>query len=568
MPRTKRVPPRSAPVPARGTWPRRWWLAAALGAALAAGAVWLGPGGGWTTVCLARARACVGDDRLAAAARWLDRAAWFAVGDPRVTLVRAAVARRQGHADVWAREIDAARDRGAPTNAIDRERALAALWSGADPARTERLLTELAAAGVAPAEIVAGMVTGCLTRGDWRQADHLLGTAAADVDDPVLTDFLAARVRAAAGDTAAAEALLGSVLARRPDHDGAREALMELLAESGRVDEALTEAQVWAARVPDDPLALVTLSRLLRRAGRAAETGAIAARLERVSQPAGFVVRELAEIELETGRPAAALPRLDQLTALPAAAQPRLDETRAVARALAGIPDADAATHYARHCAACHGDGHEPRGPAAPDLFPAARDFRTDAFRLVTSPDGQPSAADVAAVIRRGIPGTSMPGFPEFDAEVVAEIVAAVLGQRQPRAVHAPPPVSLPGAEQLAAGDAERGRGVYARSGCATCHGPAGSPEAAPALFEERGLPTLPRDLVHEPFKGGRAPADVAARLALGMPGSPHPAVSLAPSDLADLVAHVRALEGPAHPPTTNHQRLRRATGPTPTAGR
>ena len=568
MPRTKRVPPRSAPVPARGTWPRRWWLAAALGGALAAGAVWLGPGGGWTTVCLARARACVGDERLAAAARWLDRAEWLAAGDSRVALVRAAIARRQGHADVWAREIDAARDRGAPTNAIDRERALAALWSGTDPARTERLLTELAAAGAAPAEIVAGMVTGCLTRGDWRQADHLLGTAAADVDDPVLTEFLTARVRAAAGDTAAAAALLGRVLARRPDHDGAREALVELLSESGRVDEALTEAQGWAARVHDDPLALVTLSRLLRRAGRATETSAIAARLERVPQPAGFVVRELAEIDLETGRPAEALPRLDQLTALPAAAQPRLDETRAVARALAGVPDASLITPYARHCAPCHGDGREPRGPAAPDLFPAARDFRTDAFRLVTSPDGQPSAADVAAVIRRGIPGTSMPGFPELDADVVAEIVAAVLGQRQPRAMPATAPVWLPGAEQLAAGDADRGRAVYARSGCATCHGPAGSPVAAPALFDERGLPTLPRDLVHEPFKGGRAPADVAARLALGMPGSPHPAVSLAPSDLADLVAHVRALEGPPHPPTTNHQRLRRATGPTPTAGR
>ncbi|MFZ4733915.1 MAG: c-type cytochrome, partial [Pirellulales bacterium] len=406
----------------------------------------------------------------------------------------------------------------------------------------------------------------------WRQADHLLGTAAADVDDPVLTEFLTARVRAAAGDTAAAEALLGRVLARRPDHDGAREALVELLSESGRVDEALTEARGWASRVPDDPLALVTLSGLLRRAGRAAETSDIAARLGRVPQPAGFVVRELAEIDLETGRPADVLPRLDQLTALPAAAQPRLDETRAVARVLAGVPDASPATPYARHCAACHGDGREPRGPAAPDLFPAARDFRTDAFRLVTSPDGQPSAADVAAVIRRGIPGTSMPGFPELDAEVVAEIVAAVLGQRQPRAVPATAPgsltVSLPGAEQLAAGDAERGRKVYARSGCATCHGPAGSPVAAPALFDERGLPTLPRDLVHEPFKGGRAPADVAARLALGMPGSPHPAVSLAPSDLADLVAHVRALEGPAHLPTTNHQRLRRATGPAPTAGR
>ena len=41
----------------------------------------------------------------------------------------------------------------------------------------------------------------------------------------------------------------------------------------------------------------------------------------------------------------------------------------------------------------------------------------------------------------------------------------------------------------------------------------------------------MPRDLVGEPMKGGAEPAAMFARIRLGMPGTPHPAL-VAASDL------------------------------------
>jgi len=575
--------------------PRRWrrGLLAVVGIALAGGALALGPGGGGAAACLARARRHLAADETTLAARWIGRAEWLQPRDPRIPLLRAAAARRQGHADVWARQLDAAVAAGADPAALDRERELAALWAGADRAGTERRMTALAAAGEDPDEILAGVVSGCLATGDWRRAAHLLDVAAGPTDGAA--GLLRARVEVAAGKTAEAERRLRALLARRPATDTAQEVLVDLLAADGRLDDALAAARGWVAGAGDDPTALVVLSRLLRRAGRDEELAAIAERLDRLTSEAGFVERERAELALERGAAATAGRRLAALAGdddgsragrrpQPTASQPRLDETRAVAAALADDPvtaaalfhavtvaEADAAGQppppppappsdalYGRLCAACHGDGAEPRGTAAADLFPPPRDFRTDSFRLVSSPDGVPTVADVTAVIRRGVPGASMPAFadlPDADVERLAEVVLGLrsAASRRPRAAAV---ARLPDAAELAVGDAARGRELYHASGCAACHGADGTPDAARSLFDERGIPNRPRDLVHEPMKGSADPAALAARLGCGMPGSAHPAVSLDPAALADLVAWVRSIAGPRRAPTTDHDRL------------
>jgi mono/diheme cytochrome c family protein len=582
------VSPSTAP-PRHVTGPRA--TLAILTLLVAAVGIALGPGGGTARYCLSAAAARTAADEWTAARRWLDRAARFAPGDPRVALGKAAIARRQGHADLWARHLDAARAAGADPAALERERSLAALWSGADAEGAERRITTLASAGVPAAEIAAGAVVGSLTRGDWRRADHLLAAVAAGLDDPLLVDLLTARVRDAAGDRSGAETLLRSLLARRPANDAAHEALVESLAGAGRIDDALAAARAWVATAPDDPTARVTLSRILRQAGRHDDAGswivtAAGSKSAGATDAPALFTRERAEVALEAGDARAALRLIDALPVPPGRRVGEAWESRATALALAGDPtvadllfrardaersgtaapqpaaDDPSTPHgfaqqcFTRHCAACHGDGREPRGRAAADLFPPPRDFRHDAFRLVSTPDGEPSTADIAAVIQRGIPGTSMVGFPDLSAAEVDALVAAVLAARSPRAAAGRPPAILPTASDLQAGDPDRGRGEYRAAGCATCHGPEGSPTAPPRLFDERGVPNPPRDLVHDPFKGGRSPEAVAARLALGMPGSAHPAISLPPDQLADLVAWVVSLAGPERPRRTNHERL------------
>lgn len=561
-----------------GRAPSRWRLSALVGAGLVvAGGLALGPGGGAGAWCLSAAATRTAADRWHAARGWLDRAAWWLPGDPRVALGRAALARRQGHADAWAEALDAARRGNAEPALVDRERSLAALWSGADSDGLDRRMDRLAAAGVPAAEIAAGAVVGSLARGDRPRAAHLLAAITGEQADRPLVDLLAARIAADERAFAVAERLLRTLLGGHPTNDAAHEALVDVLAGDGRPDDALAAAGDWLARSPGEPTALVAASRLLRRAGRADEALAILGAAG--SSPPPFVVRERAEVTLETGDAAAALagivappttgresrqaPWESRGTALGLAGEPtaadhvfRTADARRSGRTAS--PDVAADDPFARHCGACHAAGDEPRGRAAPDLFPPPRDFRRDAFRLVSGPDGQPTAADVAAVIRDGIPGASMPAFPRLDAAVVDRLVAAVLAAR-PSPRGAARSTTLPGAAELAAGDAARGRAEYAAAGCGTCHGPDGRPQAPRALFDEHGVPNPPRDLVHDPFKGGRTRTAVAARLALGMPGSAHPAVDLPPDRLADLVAWVVSLEGNPRAQRGNHDRLRDA---------
>jgi len=67
---------------------------------------------------------------------------------------------------------------------------------------------------------------------------------------------------------------------------------------------------------------------------------------------------------------------------------------------------------YRKHCVRCHGVSGDGRGPAAKLLSPYPRDFRLGKFKYKSTPMGtKPMRHDIARVLRRGIPGTSMPAF-------------------------------------------------------------------------------------------------------------------------------------------------------------
>ena len=66
---------------------------------------------------------------------------------------------------------------------------------------------------------------------------------------------------------------------------------------------------------------------------------------------------------------------------------------------------------YLQHCAACHGERGDGQGIAARFLYPKPRDFQSGRFRLISTANMVPTRDDLLAVLRRGMPGSSMPSW-------------------------------------------------------------------------------------------------------------------------------------------------------------
>ena len=205
---------------------------------------------------------------------------------------------------------------------------------------------------------------------------------------------------------------------------------------------------------------------------------------------------------------------------------------------------------YALHCAACHGENGNANGIAAKFVFPKPRDFRAGKFRLVSTSNGAPTLEDIDAVLRRGMPGSSMPPWPalsESDRKLLAEQViefrregireserafAAEIGDEAseeeirnvvqdlttPGPTIAVPPLAASTPEAVA-----RGKQLYVSKGCAKCHGNEGKGDGQEMMVNAEGLPNLPRDLTKGIFKGSPDPESVYRRTQAGMPGSAMP---------------------------------------------
>lgn len=238
---------------------------------------------------------------------------------------------------------------------------------------------------------------------------------------------------------------------------------------------------------------------------------------------------------------------------------------------------------FADHCALCHGPGGAGNGPAAPLLFPPARDFGKGQFLLVSSTGGVPSDADLAAVLRRGLPGSAMPAFgwmPEQDLAALAAHVRHLaergLGERLAHAAaQRGEPLSASRAQALARerltpgtiqevpapreADDEaltRGRDSYLRS-CAVCHGEHGEGRPDEPRWNPDGNLNWARDFTAGVLKGGASHEALARRVLLGLPGTAMAPTVLADADeLPDLVRYVQSLI-----PAGAEQRLVHRTG-------
>lgn len=203
---------------------------------------------------------------------------------------------------------------------------------------------------------------------------------------------------------------------------------------------------------------------------------------------------------------------------------------------------------YDSHCVECHGDTGRGDGPGAAFLHPRPRDFTSGKFKLRSTIGGAPTLDDVIQTVRRGMYGTSMPGWdrilPDADIAAVAAYVRSLAAGADATPSGAPiaetPAPSSP--ESI-----ERGRHVYEKLQCAKCHGTDGrGAGAVRTVFDDDwGRPLNAADLT-EPwtFRGGAAARDIYLRFRAGMAGTPMPSFDDAANrdEMSDLANYVVSL--------------------------
>lgn len=235
---------------------------------------------------------------------------------------------------------------------------------------------------------------------------------------------------------------------------------------------------------------------------------------------------------------------------------------------------------YARHCASCHGTGGAADTATAALLLPRPRAFSDGIFKLSSTTNGVPSQDDLVAMLRRGMPGSTMMSWgwmPESDLVLLAAHVRelAVVGRTQSILAHheadaatrararaeaerelaAGPPLEVPPPGPVDDSTMARGRDTYLRH-CAACHGEAG--EGLRPAEEWAGAREMlwPRDFTAGFLRGEATHEALVHRILGGMPGAHMPPARLSAPELQSLVAWVQALlpDGAA----TRHAQWRR----------
>ena len=248
-----------------------------------------------------------------------------------------------------------------------------------------------------------------------------------------------------------------------------------------------------------------------------------------------------------------------------------------------------AQTLYRRFCTACHGDQGDGLGQAARYVFPKPRNFRSGKFRLISSTNLVASREDIRAVVENGIPGTAMPNFkkqPQADRELLIDYVLKLRkeGLQQSvrnhllqeddevdeaelqtivmRRVTASAKVTVPQPTAASKEAIARGKAIYEKQSCRSCHATDGRGILGQDLFDDRKFPTRARDFVVDELKSGDSPESMFLRIKLGMPGTPMPSsANLKPEEIRDLVHYCLSLGQVPKRKLTNHQRARLAAG-------
>ncbi|MBI4411132.1 MAG: c-type cytochrome [Deltaproteobacteria bacterium] len=203
---------------------------------------------------------------------------------------------------------------------------------------------------------------------------------------------------------------------------------------------------------------------------------------------------------------------------------------------------------YEAHCASCHGAKGNGNGPAAPYLWPKPRDFTAGVFKYRTTRGPYPSDTELLETMKKGIPGTSMPGWDILKTNDWRDILATVkrfIPHIEDSA--AGPYIEVPVEAKATLESIEEGKKLYETAGCPACHGPQGHGDgpAAQILRDIWGQTISPRDLTHGPLKWGNLNKEIYRTLLMGIPGTPMPAHegTFTPAQIWSLVHYIKAIQ-------------------------
>ena len=205
---------------------------------------------------------------------------------------------------------------------------------------------------------------------------------------------------------------------------------------------------------------------------------------------------------------------------------------------------------YGKYCTQCHGVAGDGKGYAAPYLKPPPRDFTAARFKIRTTPSGAlPTNEDLHRVIRRGMPYTTMIGWPHFTDEDVDDIIYYIktFSPDFEDPDYYDPPITIPDAPTFSSESSTLGREIYLQMECHSCHGDKGRADgpSAPTLEDEAGRSILPADLTKRwTFRGGPTRSDIYRTFSTGLNGTPMPsyADSLTIEERWHLVDYVYSL--------------------------
>jgi len=215
---------------------------------------------------------------------------------------------------------------------------------------------------------------------------------------------------------------------------------------------------------------------------------------------------------------------------------------------------------YLNYCSQCHGEKGDGEGYATPHLLPKPRNFTTGKFKVRTTPTGAlPTHQDLVNIIRRGMPYTSMPAWPNLADQEVANLAYFITSFSadfsNPEIV--PKPVPLPSAPNATKESIELGRKLYDETGCVKCHGTLGRGDgpSAPTLTDDWGYPIRAANLSQSwAFRGGSSREDIFRTMTTGFNGTPMPGFldALTPEQRWAITDHIVSLSGSDGPGYSN----------------